>query len=321
MRARVVYVVIAHHLPEQLDRLVRRLLSDPATYVLLHYDGAEAPPTGDRIGHLPRRRVEWGGMSIPLLLIDALSAAVTVDGVQWIVPVSGQDYPLRPLADIHQELLASSFDVHMDMHAVREGDPWPLWEPMTRYGYRFSLTPVELPGRVRRRLWRLIARSCADVQRRAEAATAPLPWEVLPPVVLRNVAGRLALGVRRRDNPFASGEELFAGDMWFSIRADAAREVLKALAADPFYTKYMSRCLVPDEAFFQSLIANRLPDLRVGPWRRHRVFLPGESHPHVWRHSDLDTLIATGADFARKFDVRVDAGILDLLDARAARAD
>lgn len=315
---RIVYVVLAHRLPSQVSRLISLIQSQHDSVVMLHYDGDDLRVDSNVIP-IERRAVSWGGMSIPRLFLDALVQAVSVPRAAWIVIVSGQDYPLRPLEQIHADLLASRFDVHLDSHAVREGTPWPMWEPLTRYGYRFAIMPVDLPGRLRRRVWPLISRSCENVQRRSSRTSDEQQWERLPAFVLRNVGARLAVGRRREDNPFLQGE-LHAGDAWFSVRVDAARRILDAVAINDRFMRYMSRTLVPDEALFQSLIANKLPELRVGPWRRHRLFRQGESHPHVWRTPELPILLQTGADFARKFDINVDAAILDCLDEVIGRS-
>lgn len=315
---RVVYVVLAHRLPEQLHRLVATLRADRDASIVVHYqDKAVAVPSD--VQRLRSRQVAWGGSSIPELFLDGLRAATVVPGAEWVVFISGQDYPVRHPGEIRHDLLNSPYDVHLDLHRVRDGQPWPLWEPITRYGYRYTLAPMGFPpGWPRRKVWRAIQRGCEEVQRRAEGSTGDIPWHVRPPVVLRNVGARIALGVRVRQHPFASAP-LWAGDAWFSIRVGAARELLKKLARSESYVRHMTRTLVPDEAFFHNVLANDLPHLSIGPSRRFRVFEPGDSHPRVWRAGDVGLLFATGADFARKFDGDVDEAILDLIDDRIRR--
>jgi hypothetical protein len=56
----------------------------------------------------------------------------------------------------------------------------------------------------------------------------------------------------------------------------------------------------------------------------HRRFArfsrPGAPHPDTLTSADLDAALASGADFARKFDAEVDSEVLDRLDERR-RAD
>jgi hypothetical protein len=58
-------------------------------------------------------------------------------------------------------------------------------------------------------------------------------------------------------------------------------------------------------------------DLRLsGNTRRHTVWRPGSPHPETLGLADLDRALASGADFARKFD---HPNVLDALDARSER--
>ena len=61
------------------------------------------------------------------------------------------------------------------------------------------------------------------------------------------------------------------------------------------------------------------PGLRLsGDTRRYSAWTAGAARPAILRLADLDRIVASGADFARKFDVTVDAAVLDALDAAAA---
>ena len=52
------------------------------------------------------------------------------------------------------------------------------------------------------------------------------------------------------------------------------------------------------------------PGKVVGVWR------PGAPHPDTLTGGDLESVLSSGADFARKFDVEVDSEVLDRLDGR-----
>ena len=81
--------------------------------------------------------------------------------------------------------------------------------------------------------------------------------------------------------------------------------------------RFFERVLIPDELFFQTLIMNSPlretvvnDNLRFLDWSR-------EPAPAVLGVHDLDRMIESGKLFARKFDVTVDADVLDRLDALA----
>jgi hypothetical protein len=75
----------------------------------------------------------------------------------------------------------------------------------------------------------------------------------------------------------------------------------------------------PSESFFASLLLN---DRRLD--RDHRRFLafsgPDAPHPETLTTAHLETALASGADFARKFDTEVDGRVLALLDERNRRS-
>jgi hypothetical protein len=73
---------------------------------------------------------------------------------------------------------------------------------------------------------------------------------------------------------------------------------------------------VPDESFFQTILINsRLADRIVNDDLRYIDWSEGRASPRILTSDDLDSLLASGDLFARKFDARVDERVLDMLDA------
>jgi hypothetical protein len=83
----------------------------------------------------------------------------------------------------------------------------------------------------------------------------------------------------------------------------------------PDVLRHYRRTLIPTESFVQTVLAND-PSLRLsGDMRRFmRWDPPPASRPRVLRGADVEPMLASGADFARKFDESVDAAVLDELD-------
>jgi hypothetical protein len=74
---------------------------------------------------------------------------------------------------------------------------------------------------------------------------------------------------------------------------------------------------VPDEILFQSiLLSSPLRESVVNDDLRHIVWKAGISHPELLTTDDLPELERSGDFFARKFDLAVDAGVLDEIDRR-----
>jgi hypothetical protein len=83
--------------------------------------------------------------------------------------------------------------------------------------------------------------------------------------------------------------------------------------------RFFERAYIPDELFFQTIlmsstVAETVVDsnVRYLDWSRRPA-------PAILGVGDLEAMLASGALFARKFDITVDAKILDLLDERFER--
>ena len=101
---RLAYLILAHQLPEQLVRLVERLRA-PDTTILIHVDGKMDEAGFDHIvgrvaGHpevvlLPRRVCQWGTFSVVQATLDGINHAVLRVPFDYLVLLSGQDYPIK----------------------------------------------------------------------------------------------------------------------------------------------------------------------------------------------------------------------------------
>ena len=287
---KVVYLVLSHRNPEQVLRLVRALCEGPAARVLVRHDqrrswldpadveAAGAEPIDDGID------VEWAAWSHVEVILAGLRRAAPLDP-DWVLVLSGQDYPLRPMGEIEADLAASEGDAMLG--AVREIEsrrPVGDDEFFLRVAYRHYRRPRRLPH-----LPRLLR---------------PLVYvRDLPPLV----------GIRRLRQP---GLRLYSSADWLTLGRRGLSRVLAA-GEDRRLLRAFRRVAVPSESFFASVLLND-PRLRVE--RDHRRFLafagPGVPHPETLTAADLGTALASGADFARKFDVTVDARPFDLLDQR-----
>jgi core-2/I-Branching enzyme len=285
----VAYIVISHRNPGQVLRLVHALREGPGARVLVRHDprgepldtkdleDAGAEPIEDRI------KVRWGGWSQLRLILSCLSEAAARHDPDWALILSGQDYPLRPLPEIEADLDDSPADARLG--AVRQvEDRRPAAgedEFFLRCRYRHYARPRvirSLPHRIR-----------------------PLIYSrELPPLV----------GVRRlQPGPLT----FFASADWLTLGRAGLRTVLAA-AEDRRLMRHFRRVAVPSESFFASVLLGD-PSLIVE--RDNRRFAPfphGAPSPETLTTPDYDRMLASGADFARKFDATLDPHVLDLLD-------
>lgn len=93
------------------------------------------------------------------------------------------------------------------------------------------------------------------------------------------------------------------------------------VGSQPDYVAHYRRTHCPDESFLHTILANT-PGLRIAndPLRHvHWGDRRFPSHPlAITNGTALEAALASGMPFARKFDIEIDAGCLDILDARIA---
>jgi len=315
---RFLYLVTAHTRSKQVARLVDALLAaSPAGEVLLHYD-----PTGPRFEparqaassrfHLypSPRAVLWGDFSLVDAFLDVTRWAVERAPFDWLVWISGQDYPLGRLEAFEAQLAQSGADASF-RHFSAAGHPgWPAREGIQRYECRHFALP-RMPGF--HRLPRTVRDSLDSLRRWCNETQGLM---VMRP---RRLGVPMRLGIRWPFTPFSASWPCIGGWSWLNLNVRCVSRIHEFVAARPDVVAYYRHTHCPDESFLHTVVVNT-PGLRidVNPFRHvswgNRLF---PTHPLcVTRGPLLDAAIASGMPFARKFDIEVDAACLDILDLR-----
>jgi Core-2/I-Branching enzyme len=110
------------------------------------------------------------------------------------------------------------------------------------------------------------------------------------------------------------GLEPWGGSAYW-IMSRRAREVVHAFVTEhPEYVQFFNHVDIPDESFFQTILLNSpvasdCDDIRLHytEWRRTPA-------PAVLLKTDYPHLVESPCLFARKFDPRIDADVMDLID-------
>lgn len=286
----VVYIVISHRNPEQVVRLVRVLREGPSARVLVRHDPRGERLQGEEIeaaGGEPvedRLKSRWGGWSHLRLIVCCVREAVARHDPDWVLVLSGQDYPLRPLADIETDLDNSPADARLGSVRQVETDRPAIGDDefYLRCRYRHYARPRVFPS--------------------------SLPRSIRPFVYARDLPP--LIGVRRNDPaPLA----YFASADWLTLGRAGIRAVLAA-SENRRLTRHFRRVAVPSESFFASVLLADPSLIVERDNRRFSPFADGAAHPDTLASGDYHRLLASGADFARKFDTARDPHVLDLLD-------
>jgi hypothetical protein len=291
----VAYVISAYKLPSLLVRLVRRL-DAPGTSFFIHVDAktsageyrAMTEPLADRenVQFLPRHPCYWGDFGHVRATLKGMAALLeSRRPFDYVVLLTGQDYPLRSNAAIAEALRQA------DGRVLMRASPLPNqhWseggmDRIEHWHFRFRGRPLSFPGAPFR------------------SAAANAAWS-LPARVLR---------LRRR---FPGGLQPYGGSSYWSMPADCVPYVLETVSRDPGFAEFFQHVHVPDEIFFHTLVMNSpfrdrvsADDLRYHDWEA------GADHPGILTIADFEKLMRSGKLFARKFDPTVDAAVLDRID-------
>ncbi|MEV0596371.1 beta-1,6-N-acetylglucosaminyltransferase [Nonomuraea cavernae] len=162
MSGTVAVIVLSHRDPAQVARLVRRVTTGANTLAVVHHD-----PTGEPLTLRPASDVavipdpapcRWGRLSLVRAQWRALDwVRANVPDLSWALLVSGQDYPIRTMRDIENELAVTPAHAYL-RHFRADGDPADdvhPWQDLTRRRYlhrrRLPFSARSLPLPVARR--------------------------------------------------------------------------------------------------------------------------------------------------------------------------
>src|SRR5262245_46036309 len=107
---KVHYLVTAYHEPQHLRRLCDHLGKN----VLVQWDSrSPAPDLGSVSVLCSRAPISWGDGSYLRATLDSFEA-LDETPFDWLVLLSGQDYPIRPIEDLESHLATTSHALYME---------------------------------------------------------------------------------------------------------------------------------------------------------------------------------------------------------------
>jgi hypothetical protein len=297
---RACYFVQTHVNPGQIHRLVRTLKAgSPEARVLIGHDFSgchlDLSPLSDLQGvdlfgfEGPLDRAGMGIIEPYFTALDWLAEReVEFD---WLIYLTGQDYPVLPLAEAEGFLARSGRDgflSHWDIRA-RPGYWGESRRGLRRYLYQYREAPP----------WMRKLKGINSLQSRYH---------------LSSTYG-LRLGVRANPSPFSDAFPCYAGDQWQALSRDAALYLRTALRERMDLVEYFRHTLCPCEAIVQTLLVNARKFNFANDSLRYIDFAGSrDGRPRMLGAADLAAITGGRYHFARKIDSRTDGGLLDLLD-------
>ncbi len=311
---KVVYLVLAYHLPEQAIRLARTIVRGSSTaQVFLHYDAKSGYfdrsllQETQRIELVPSpTAVEWGDWSQVEAVLGSLSYICKQTEFDWFVVLSGQDFPTRPIERFEEFLDHSEYDAYLEaqpLECVTRKS-----HTIARYFYRHLKIPkfsyaYRLPSSIRNG-WSNLLKSLPE-------GKGPFTYIWAP----RGQPSRI--GIRAWHNPFGSDFVCWQGSDWFHLSRRAVDYLLNFLSHRPDIVHRYRNSFIPSESIYHSILFNA-PELNISNSNLRFILWEDEwsASPKTLTLSDLPAIIASPAFFARKFDMGVDSEVIDEIEDR-----
>lgn len=311
------YLILAHHFPAQLKKLVDRL-NDENVYFYIHIDVTSDIKAFKKLIQLEnvlfldeRVNAMWGNYTIVQATLIGMKNIAKDRRSGFTILLSGQDYPLAS-----NKYIRNFFDVHCNCHFIDIKllqEAWPGEYTYKLYKYYLNLTPKRANG--------LFISYFLDV----------------PFISFLKTSFRLIKnGIKQRDfrlclSIFKSFKKRispipyhYGGSQWWALPNETIKMILNYAVENPSYLHFHKYTYIPDEIFFHTLIkilADKHPEIKILPsltyvnWKKLDYDFPA-----VFGSINFDELTkakSNGKLFARKFEAHIDAGIFDLLDEAA----
>lgn len=304
---KVCYLIQSHKNPQQVYRLVRTIkISSPSAIVVVNHDYtcslldegelnqfSDVYLLKDTVGRT------WAHFSAVCPYFDTarwlLENNIHFD---WLVYLSGQDYPTQPLDRIESFLATTEYDGFVIYAEALSKRGYELVaNPDERYFYQYYWPPQ----------W-------------SQAFLRAFPYKVLMrvqrflPVKGWYIKG-LPIGVRAKVTPFNQDFVCYATSMWHTLSRECVKYILDFVEDkhNEHIVNYYKHTVIPDESFVATILVNSKRFNLCDDHKRYIEFIAGEPHPKILTEQDYPTLTNGDYHFARKFEP--DTKILDLLDA------
>jgi hypothetical protein len=277
---RLAFLIIAHDHPQNLLRLASRL-SREGDLVVIHWDKKSTFDIREFLRHemsaadygsvlfSKRFDVQWGRWSMVEATLGCLEQ-VMVSGreVDYVILLSGADYPIRPLSH-----LKAFLQLQPDREYIECVDPdnrqWIVRGlSKERYEYRHWVN------------WR----------------THPKLFDML-----YNAQRRLGLKRRMPDRLKA-----YFGSQWWALTWKTASEILER-SKIPRIRRFFKTTWVPDELFFQTMTAAIAPAENIGPCGLTFYHFTPQGLPVVFYNDHFKFLKQQEFFFARKISPYAEA--------------
>jgi hypothetical protein len=287
------FALVTYNEPDQVLRLVKTLnemFGSPP--IGCHHDFGQSPldetlfPRNVEFVR-PCLATKWGNISVCLAALKTFRLLRDRHQPDWIILLSGCDYPVRPASEILGHLADTKFDAFLDHREIKSstasigqtdtaGFGRPDWIPLAYYRYRASRCWWPRPSK------KLLIGGILPFRR----VYFSIKYPSIDSIVQRLHHGRPS--------------RVFGGDFWFQANRKAVNALLDNRYLGDLVQYYRKR-EVPEESLFHTVLCSN-QDLEICKTNgRYADWNEKGSHPKWLEMSDIPKIRASGAFFARKF--------------------
>lgn len=295
------YFIQSHKNPEQICRLVQVIKkSSPNSQVLINHNFSSSHLDLTSLSNFsgidlikrdePIRR---GDSSILEIYLDAIDWLFKHDyDFDWLICLSGQDYPTQPLSEIENFLSRTEYDAFIRYRDLLLEET--SWSKKNRKRYFAQYIP--LPE------W---TSSSLSKLREIERYTPILiQWQYS------------LIGMKTK-TLFSNKFRCYRGWYWSTLSKECAEFLKDYLREHPEVLRYYKKTLAPEESLIPTVLVNSERFNICNDDKRYYDY-PSElkGYGRVLTVEDYSKITNGEFHFARKFDIKQDSKILDMLDAK-----
>jgi hypothetical protein len=280
---KIAHLILAYKDPELVERLVRTMTSHGDFDCWIHIDKKTDIRAYNRLKSYPRTRfiknrvlVNWAGFSFVKAMMNSLEEIIH-SGIKYdfVNLMSGQDYPIKSTQQIHDFLVAHEGKSFITC----EPAPSPWWNHAVMRFTKYHFTDFSFKGKTR--IERLLNR-------------------VMP------------------ERTFLSSFTLYGGPCasYWMLSMVATKYIHSFLKGNKKLLKFCKFTWAPDEFLISTILMNsHLRDTVINSASRYIDWSSGGARPGILTTRDFYSLKKSPLLFARKFDLKTDPGIIDLIDS------
>lgn len=307
---KICYSIQTHKNSEQIYRLVSTLKKLSNCQVIVSHNSSGCDLDLTPLQRLPEVEVLYskrgrGNFSIIQGYLDIIDWLFkhNID-FDWLINLTGQDYPTQPLSQLENFLAETTHDGFLEHFEVfSEQSHWSIREGSSRYLYKYWHFFRELPE------WQ------------KELLNHTKVVNYIQPFFRINFPGTIGIGVRR-SSPF---NQIFFcyGGSYFCILSKKCIQFLHNFSQDNLdIVNYYKNTYVPSESFIQTALVNSQLFNLSSDYKRYANFHKSRNgYADILTSKDYPSLINDNIYFARKFDIYQDSKILDMLDTRIVNSN